>query len=157
MGLVVVLRGVAIGDDGRGDPFAEGRTTYTVTFASGKAQHSEYFAVGLGVGHFVAPGLEVGLQAMRWFSGQPSVLRLEPNVRYVAHRLDLQAKPYIGVLLGQWLVDGQDDFTTVGTRIGMIWVRGRYRVTLGGRFEWLTDCYECDLFFAPELELAASF
>jgi hypothetical protein len=154
--LLAALRSAVVADEPV-RPFAERRKTVSLGFGSAKARESEYFVAAVGVGYFAADGFEVGIRGERWFSGDPGVTMVEPNLRYVVFQLEFPAKPYLGVFLRRWFVDNNRGLTTVGPRLGVVSVQGRYSITLGARFEWRTDCYECDPVFSPEVGVSVSF
>lgn len=139
------------------NPFAEGRTTLSLGFGSISTMSSRYFVAGVGVGHFIVSGIEVGIRVERWFSGDPGATMVESNARVVSYQLDFPAKPYFGFLVRRWFVDDQDGLTTVGTRLGLLSVQGRYFLNLGARVEWPTDCLDCEPELAPEVGIAGSF
>ena len=55
------------------DPFADGSMRLSVIVGNGYAFDQSYLVVGVGFGYFVATGLELGLDAESWSSGNPWV------------------------------------------------------------------------------------
>lgn len=140
-------------------PFDRGRWTVSFGLGSQNGFDQTYYIASGGLGHYVAPGLEVGSQAAYWFGDSPSVFLVEPYTRYVLHRVSFAAKPYVGAFYRHWFVSDEfDDVDSLGGRLGVLWLTSGVIIGIGARYEHLLgDCVEdCDT-IRPEIGLALTF
>ena len=100
------------------DPFADGSMRLSVIVGNGYAFDQSYLVVGVGFGYFVATGLELGLDAESWSSGNPGITKISPAVRYVVPT-NSAIRPYIGAFYRWTLIENYDNLTSVGGRAGI--------------------------------------
>ena len=130
----------------RKTPFDRGKFGLSLGAGSSSSFGFRYFVIGGGAGYFVLDGLEVGLAgAIQWGDG-PTIGRLTPGVRYIAHPLVGHSPliPYVGVFYSHWFIGGGDlyrDQDAVGTRGGLLYVSGSVILGLGIAYERIVS--EC--------------
>jgi hypothetical protein len=107
-----------------GDPFAGGTKRASVVVGNGYAFDENYIIVGVGFGYFLANGLELGLDAEFWTSGDPGITKLSPAVRYVVPTKGA-VKPYVGAFYRWTMIDNYDDLNSTGGRAGIYVLSGR--------------------------------
>ena len=100
------------------DPFADGSMRLSVIVGNGYAFDQSYLIVGVGFGYFVATGLELGLDAESWSSGNPGITKISPALRYVVPT-NSAIRPYIGAFYRWTMIENYDDLTSVGGRAGI--------------------------------------
>ena len=91
---VMVLDTQAAGSAKARAAFSKGSTTFNVVAGSGSAFNDTYVILGLGLSYYVMDGLEIGIDAQHWFSGDPSISKVSPQIRYVLTKPEI-IKPYI--------------------------------------------------------------
>lgn len=97
--------------------FDEGSTTGTLAIGSGQLFREDYLIIGVGIGHYVKDGLEVGLEVDAWTGGDPSIYEITPKITYVLdNRSDV--KPYIGGFYNRTFIEDLDDSDSYGYRVG---------------------------------------
>jgi hypothetical protein len=106
------------------DPFASGSMRASVVVGNGYAFDESYIIVGVGFGYFFATGLELGLDAEFWTSGDPGITKLSPAVRYVVPTKGA-VRPYIGAFYRWTMIDNYDDLNSTGGRAGIYVVSGQ--------------------------------
>lgn len=122
--------------------FDEGSTTGTLALGSAQLFREDYLIIGVGVGHYLIDGLEVGLEVDAWTGGDPSIYEITPKVTYV---LDNQSdvKPYLGAFYNRTFVEGLDDSDSYGYRVGFYSPAGsRSYVGIGLVYTELQNCSE---------------
>lgn len=118
--LCMALPAVAAGRD----PFAGGSMRASVIVGNGYAFDESYVIIGVGFGYFFAKGLELGLDGEYWTSGDPSITKLSPSVRYVVPT-DGAIRPYVGVFYRRTMIDNYDDLNSTGGRAGIYVISGQ--------------------------------
>lgn len=123
-------------------PFSQGSQTVSVIAGSGRAFNDDYLILGLGYGYYVLDGLELGIDAQFWLSGDPSINKLSPRVTYVFTQPD-RVKPYIGGFYRRTYIDGLDDLDSLGYRAGLNFMGQRnFFFGLGFVYEEYRSCTE---------------
>jgi hypothetical protein len=152
---------LAHADDGEAPtPWDRGRISLSITLASEDAFDESYFLVGAGVGYFVLTGLEVGLDGVHWFGGDPGISVLSPQLRYVAVPLGWPLLPYVGAFYTHYFIgDPFEDFDTVGARLGAVYHQGSGLIVgVGGIAERIvSDCNDDCTSIYPEVSVGFSF
>jgi hypothetical protein len=122
-------------------PFDQGRTRVSLGGGSAGGFGNRYVVLGLGVGYYVAPGLELGLDSAFWIGGDPSIIDVSPQARYVFFRVPT-IKPYVGAFYRHRFIGAPyDDLASAGGRAGAFYVTGRGGFLGGGVvYEALMDC-----------------
>lgn len=172
-GLAVLIIGIGIsnstlaasaGTGGLGTAFSKNSTSLGVFVGSGRAFDDDYIILGVGVGYYVTEGLELGLDLQRWFSGEPTITKVSPQIRYVFTRAN-PVKPYVGAFYRRTSfdefdgieIDDQDSF---GYRVGAYFSSGnRVYVGAGVVYEEYEDCSrvtDCST-TSPEILFTVSF
>lgn len=124
------------------DPFANGSMRLSVVVGNGYAFDQSYLVVGVGFGYFVANGLELGLEAESWSSGDPGITKISPAVRYVVPTSGA-IKPYIGAFYRWTMIENLDDLTSLGGRAGIYFMSGQGFYFGGGMvYEKYLSCDE---------------
>jgi len=141
------------------DPFAQGSFRVSAFLGAASGFENTYFMLGVGLGVFVLPGLEVGLQVDEWFGSAPNVTRVAPELKYVLNIID-SVKPYVGGFYRHWFVGSDvDDINTVGGRAGLIIVTSPHAYfSAGAAYERVIN--RCDIncsYWFPEVGLALAF
>jgi hypothetical protein len=105
--------------------FDAGRFGVAGGVGSEDAFEHTYLRVGLSLGYYVAPGLEVSMLGEHWFGDDPSVSLASPRVRYVFWMVPWSFKPYVGTGTTHWFVgDPFEDVDAVAGRAGVIGLVG---------------------------------
>jgi len=149
----------SFGASGGYDPFDQGRFRLSAFLGAASGFENTYFMLGVGVGYFVLPGLELGAQVDQWFGSAPNVTRVAPELKYVINIID-SVKPYIGGFYRHWfLTSGFDDLNTAGGRAGLIIVTSPHAYfSAGAAYERVIN--KCDVncsYWFPEVGLALAF
>lgn len=170
--LVGVLAGVLAAPSAQADPEAElepeperprtpfDRGRFNLGFGAGSQSNfgERYFVVGGAAGYFVLDGFELGLGAAHQFGDGPSITRLTPALRYVAHPLVGRSPvvPYAGVFYSHYFVgDAVADIDTAGVRGGLLYVSGSVILGLGIAHErQISECATNCSWFYPDFTLA---
>lgn len=141
------------------DPFDQGSTNVSVLLGSGRAFNENYIILGGGIGYYLIDGLELGIDAQYWFSGDPSITKVSPQIKYVLPTKS-RLRPYIGTFFRRTFVDSQfiDDQNSYGFRGGAFF-SSRSGVYLGAGvvYERYQDCTfgDCSNTY-PELLISVS-
>ncbi len=164
LGLSNIAVAASVGTGGISTAFSKNSTSIGVIVGSGNAFNDNYLILGVGVGYYVVKGLEIGLDVQRWFSGDPSITKVSPQIRYVFTQPKV-IKPYVGAFYRRTYfgdfngidIDDQDSF---GYRAGAYFSTNN-RVYIGGGvvYEEYKDCdasYDCSTTY-PELLFMVSF
>jgi hypothetical protein len=141
-------------------PFDSGRFGVSGGVGSQDAFDHSYLSVGLGVGYYVLPGLELSLQGEHWFGDDPGVSLVSPRVRYVFWQVPWSFKPYLGTGYTHWFVgDPFEDVDAVAGRAGLTGILGGTLVLgVGAVLERIVS--ECDTecwSVYPELTFGITF
>ena len=152
------------GSGGVGTAFSKNSTSVGVVVGSGSAFNDNYTVLGIGVGYYVSGGLELGIDLERWFSGEPTITKVSPQIRYVFTRAQT-VKPYVGAFYRRTSFDDfnsieLDDQDSFGYRAGA-YFSANSGVYIGAGFIYeeykdcpdLTDCSTT----SPELLFTVSF
>jgi hypothetical protein len=105
-------------------PFGAGSARLSVAFGGATAFNRDYSIIGMGVGYFVADGIEAGLDAERWFGNTPRIEQVSPQLRVVIN-MDGKFKPYLGAFYRRTHIENYRDLDTVGGRAGLYVLAGR--------------------------------
>jgi len=141
-------------------PWDQGSIAVSIVLASQEAFDTSYIAIGAGAGYYVLPGLEVGLQGVKWFGGFPSVTVVSPEVRYVAVPLGWPLLPYVGGFYTHYFrADPYADFDSVGARLGLMYHPGEGLIAgVGGAFErFVSECFDDCSTIYPEISVGFNF
>ena len=152
------------GTGGVGTAFSQNSTSVGVVVGSGSAFDDDYIILGIGVGYYVTQGLELGIDLERWFSGEPTITKVSPQIRYVFTE-STTIKPYVGAFYRRTHFDDLngielDDQDSFGYRAGAYFSTDN-RVYIGGGivYEEYKDCSrftDCST-TSPELIFTVSF
>lgn len=138
--LLILL--VCIQTPATADPFQQGRQSVSIVAGSGSAFRDDYIILGAGYGYYVLDGLELGIDAQFWLSGDPSITKVSPQIRYVFTR-PKTLKPYVGGFYRRTYTDGLEDLDSFGYRAGLnIMGRGNFYFGAGFVYEEYRDCSE---------------
>jgi hypothetical protein len=107
------------GTGGVGTAFSSGTTSLGIIVGSGSFNNDNYLILGGSVGYYVIKGLEVGVNLERWFSGDPAITKVSPQIQYVFTQPEV-IKPYVGVFYRRTFIDGKgyEDQNSYGSRAG---------------------------------------
>ncbi len=154
----------SVGTGGVGTAFSKNSTSVGVVLGSGSAFDDNYVILGLSVGYYVVNGLELGIDLQHWFSGEPSITKVSPQIRYVFTQPKV-VKPYLGAFYrrtyyGSYRGIDLDDQDSYGYRAGAYFSTDN-RVYIGGGvvYEQYKDCAEftdCSSTY-PEILFTVSF
>ena len=98
--------------------FSKGNKRVSGMVGWGHSFDTDYLLLGVGVGYFVANGLDVGVDFEGWLVGDPTVYKLSPRADYVLWKAK-RIKPYAGAFY-RWnfVGSGIDDQSSLGGRAG---------------------------------------
>ena len=135
----------SVGSGGVSTAFSQNSVSLGVRVGSGSAFNDDYTILGVSAGYYLAQGLELGIGLERWFSGDPSITKISPQIRYVFTQPQT-VRPYIGAFftrteygdLNGIDLDDQDSF---GYRAGAFFSSNN-RVWFGAGivYEEYSDC-----------------
>jgi hypothetical protein len=171
LAVLIILTGISnstlaasAGTGGVGTAFSKNSTSVGVVVGSGTAFDDDYIILGIGVGYYVTDGLELGIDLQRWFSGEPTITKISPQIRYVFTQ-PKTIKPYVGAFYRRTYYDDfngieLDDQDSFGYRAGAYFSTNN-RVYIGGGvvYEEFKDCSrltDCST-TSPELLFTVSF
>ena len=164
LGLSNAAVAASVGTGGVGTAFSKNLTSVGVVLGSGSAFDDNYVILGLSVGYYVVNGLELGIDLQHWFSGEPSITKVSPQIRYVFTQPKV-VKPYLGAFYrrtyyGSYRGIDLDDQDSYGYRAGAYFSTDN-RVYIGGGvvYEQYKDCAEftdCSSTY-PEILFTVSF
>ena len=164
LGLSNAAVAASVGTGGVGTAFSKNSTSVGVVLGSGSAFDDNYAILGLSVGYYVVNGLELGIDLQHWFSGEPSITKVSPQIRYVFTQPKV-VKPYLGAFYrrtyyGSYRGIDLDDQDSYGYRAGAYFSTDN-RVYIGGGvvYEQYKDCAEftdCSSTY-PEILFTVSF
>jgi hypothetical protein len=153
--------GVSLEPEERRTPFDQGRFGLSGGGGTTSAFGMRYYAVGLGATYFVLDGVGVGASTqVDWGTG-PTMLRVSPELRYVAQPLvgRWPVIPYVAGYYTHWFVAERiDDVDAIGTRGGLLYISGSIILGLGIGYEHLvSDCaVDCSTLY-PDFSIGFSF
>ncbi len=155
---------VSVGTGGVSTAFSKDSTSVGLVVGSGRAFNDNYVILGVGVGYYVVRGLELGIDVQHWFSGEPSITKVSPQIRYVFTQLKT-IKPYVGVFyrrtyFGDFKGISLDDQDSFGYRAGAYFTSNN-NIYIGGGivYEEYKDCDafdDCSTTY-PEILVTVSF
>ena len=123
-------------------PFSQGSQSVSIIAGAGSAFNDDYFILGLGYGYYVINGLQLGIDAQFWLSGDPSITKLSPQITYVFTQPET-IKPYLGTFYRRTFIDGFDDLDSIGYRAGLNFMgQGNFYFGVGFVYESYRDCSE---------------
>jgi len=152
------------GSGGISTAFSKNSTSVAVVIGSGSAFNDNYTVLGVGVGYYVTEGLELGIDLQRWFSGEPTITKISPQIRYVFSQPKV-IKPYVGAFYRRTSFDDYkgvelDDEDSFGYRAGAYFsTNNRVYVGAGVVYEEFKDCSrltDCST-TSPEILFTVSF
>ena len=159
-----ITSAASVGTGGVSTAFSKGSTSVGVVLGSGTGFNNNYIILGVGVGYYVFRGLELGIDVQHWFSGEPSITKVSPQIRYVFTQMKV-VKPYVGVFyrrtyFGDFKGISLDDEDSFGYRAGAYFSTNN-RVYIGGGmvYEEYKDCSpfdDCSNTY-PEILFTVSF
>ena len=171
LALLIVISGISnstlaatAGSGGLGAAFSKNSTSVGVVVGSGSAFNDDYIVLGISAGYYVTEGLELGIDLQRWFSGEPTITKVSPQIRYVFTQPKV-IKPYVGAFYRRTYygdfngleLDDQDSF---GYRAGAYFsTNNRVYIGAGVVYEEFTDCSrltDCST-TSPEILFTVSF
>jgi len=152
-----------IGTGGLSDAFSKDSASIGVVVGSGTAFDDDYMILGVGAGYYIINGLEIGIDAQYWMSGEPSITKVTPKMTYVFTQPET-IKPYLGIFYRRTFYSDDDlnldDQNSYGYRAGA-YLNSNDDVYIGGGIvhEKYADCnplIECSSTY-PEVIFAISF
>lgn len=139
-------------------PWKQGSVRVSIGGGIGTLGGETAVILGAGAGYNVLDGLEVGLDADRWFGGAFGLTRVTPGLEYVLWMVPV-LQPYAGTFFRHWFVSGADNLSSVGVRAG-VYTGGNSRLLLGlgvVREAYLGGCdLNCTDWY-PEIRLSFRF
>ncbi len=147
-------------EDGRA-PFRQGSIRASLFFGNGRAFDQNYRTRGLGLGCYVADGLEAGIEAETWRGSGPAIDRVSPHLQFV-FPTDRDARPYAGVFWRESFIEGYRNTSDAGGRAGLLFLVGKSAyVGAGLAYERHLGCdstvYDACSETYPELLVAVIF
>jgi hypothetical protein len=155
------LAAVMVADAATGNAraaFSKGSSTFNFVVGSGSAFNDNYTVLGVGVSYYLINGLEIGIDGQYWFSGEPSISKISPQIRYVMTQPEI-VKPYIGTFYRRTFIEDLDDADSFGYRAGAYFSGGKGVYVGGGIvYEKYMDCNfgDCSNSY-PEVLISVSF
>lgn len=141
--------------------FERGRFRASASGALGTAFNEDYFVLGLGLGYYLADGLELGVNGEAWTGNDPGIYKLRPQLTYVFTQ-GQRLMPYVGAFYQRTYFESFPDLDSYGGRAGIFTsIGGRGYAGAGLVYEKYVDCNEtiydsCDSTY-PEFMIGASF
>ena len=159
LGYSLAAKAASVGSGGVSTAFSKGSTTLGVVIGSGSLGNEDYLILGVGVGYYLVRGLEIGIDVQHWFSGNPSITKLSPQIKYVFTQPKI-IKPYIGAFARRTHIENMEYKDSFGYRAGAYFTANN-GVYIGGGivYEEYTDCarfLECSNTY-PEIIITVSF
>ena len=169
--VLIILSGISnsplaatAGTGGVSTAFSKNSTSVGVVVGSGSAFDDDYIILGIGAGYYVTEGLELGIDLQRWFSGEPTITKVSPQIRYVFTQ-SKTIKPYVGAFYRRTYFDDfngidLDDQDSFGYRAGAYFsTNNRVYIGAGVVYEEFKDCSrltDCST-TSPEILFTVSF
>jgi len=155
---VMVANAASVGTGGVGTAFSKNSTSVSASLGSGSFNNNNYTILGVGIGYYLVNGLEIGIDAQHWFSGDPSITKVSPQIRYVFTQPRI-IKPYVGAFYRRTFIENLDDADSFGYRAGAYFSNNK-GVYIGGGvvYEEYKNCrfVECSNTY-PEVLMSFSF
>ncbi|PCJ86900.1 MAG: hypothetical protein COA54_07310 [Thiotrichaceae bacterium] len=154
-----VVFAASIGTGGLSAAFSKGNVNLGIVAGSGQAFREDYIILGVGVGYYVLNGLELGVDVQHWFSGDPAITKISPQIKYVFTQ-PKTIKPYVGVFYRTTFIEDLDNESSYGYRAGAFFSGGNGVYVGGGIvYEEYEDCsrfVDCSNTY-PEIIISVSF
>ncbi len=112
--------------------FSKGSSSIGVVAGSGRSFNSDYIILGAGIGYYLIDGLELGADVQHWFSGNPSITKFSPQIRYV-YATPKVLQPYLGAFYKWTFIEDMDNQASYGYRVGA-YFSTRNKLNIGGGF-----------------------
>jgi len=142
LSLLIILSSGGLALPAHSGPFSQGSQSVSIIAGAGSAFRDDYFILGVGYGYYVINGLELGIDAQFWLSGDPSITKVSPQIRYVFTQ-PKTVKPYIGTFYRRTFIDELDDLDSFGYRAGLNFMgQGNFYFGAGFVYEEYRDCNE---------------
>jgi hypothetical protein len=139
--------------------FSEGSVSFDIVAGAGQAFNKNYTVLGVGIGYYVAQGLEVGIDIEHWFSSEPSITKVSPQIKFVFSELG-DIKPYAGGFYRETFIDNQSEEGSFGFRGGAFFSSSNgMNIGAGIVYEEYLDCdkvVECSTTY-PEVRFSLNF
>jgi len=153
------VNAASVGTSGVSTAFSKGATSVGIVAGSGTAFNDNYIILGVGIGYYLFNGLELGVDVQHWFSGDPAITKVSPQVKYVFSQAEV-IKPYVGAFYRTAYIDGYDNQDSYGYRAGA-YFSGSKGVYVGGGivYEEYKDCpsyLDCSNTY-PEILISVNF
>lgn len=152
------VNAASVGTGGVGTAFSKNSTSFSLTLGSGSSFNDNYTILGVGIGYYLVNGLELGIDVQHWFSGDPSITKVSPQVKYVFTRMKT-IKPYVGAFYRRVFISDLDDTDSYGYRAGAYFSSNKGVYVGGGIvYEEYKDCRvgDCSNTY-PEVLMSFSF
>jgi hypothetical protein len=135
------------------------RGSFFASSAQGVGQ--TYLVAGVGLGYYIANGLELGMDGEAWVGSSPQIYKMTPGIRYVYSGFE-RVWPYLGAFYRRTFYEGLNDLNSYGGRYGAyIPVSRNAYAGVGGVYEVLSGCddklYNSCTSSYPEITLSLSF
>lgn len=157
-GVALSANAASVGTSGVSTAFSKGATSIGIVAGTGSAFNDDYIILGVGVGYYVLNGLELGIDVQHWFSGNPSITKVSPQIRYVFAQPKV-IKPYVGAFYRRTYIENLDDANSIGYRAGA-YFSSNNGVYIGGGivYEEYQSCrfVDCSSTY-PEIIISVSF
>jgi hypothetical protein len=158
-GYVFQANAASAGTSGVSTAFSKGAVSIGIVAGSGTAFNDDYIILGVGAGYYLLNGLELGIDVQHWFSGDPSITKVSPQVKYVFTQAGA-IKPYVGAFFRRTYIEDYDDQDSYGYRAGA-YFSGSNGVYVGGGivYEEYADCpsyLDCSNTY-PEIVISVNF
>ena len=144
---------------GKGSAFSSGTTSFGIIASSARQFDNDYVILGVNIGYYVFDGLELGIEAQHWFSGEPSISKVSAQAKYVFTQMPA-IKPYVGTFYRQTFITDFEDEISLGGRVGAFFSSGNgVYVGAGIVYEQYQDCsrfIDCSTTY-PEVLMSVSF
>ncbi|MBL0057776.1 MAG: hypothetical protein IPP35_01300 [Elusimicrobia bacterium] len=133
----------------------------SLSVGSGQGSGDTYMVAGLGLGYFLARGLELGLDGEAWVGADPQIYKVTPGIRYIYSGIE-RFWPYVGAFYRRTIYSGLTDLNSYGGRYGAYMsLGGNAYAGFGGVSEKLVDCdekvYDSCTSNYPEITFSLSF
>lgn len=164
-GMSNIASAASVGTGGVSTAFSKNSTSVGVILGSGTAFNDNYIILGGSIGYYVVRGLELGVDVQHWFSGDPSITKVSPQIKYVFTQPKV-VKPYVGAFYRRTYFgsfsngESLDDQDSFGYRAGAFFSTNN-RVYIGGGivYEQYKNCdkfEDCSTTY-PEIIFTVSF
>ena len=152
----IVLTFILLSSILRAELFEEGKLSLGILLGSGtssdKKNTQNYTLFGLNADYFIVDNLSIGFGYTGWFGETPSINQFTIPLTYYAP-VSENFRPYVGVYTRQTYIEandyGLDDYSSVGTRIGVAYL---YKSNAYLGMGWVQDSED-----GPHPELIVTF